>query len=102
LGVKSKNIYMGGKNSRYRRGKKLYIEGEKILGNENFELGSNKSNFRGGKNVYKGGKNRKTRSLGAVFPLICDGRIVLAVGSGLAKFGLRFQMRRAIPGHQGL
>jgi hypothetical protein len=37
---------MGGKKSGYRR-KKLSIEGEKSLGNENFELGSDKSNFRG-------------------------------------------------------
>jgi len=56
LGVKSKNCGLGGKNSLYRRGKKLYIEGEKIPGNENFELGSNKSNFRGVKTSIEGEK----------------------------------------------
>jgi hypothetical protein len=48
LGVKGKDIYMGVKSHS--------IEGGKILGNENFELGNDKSNFRGGKNVYGGGK----------------------------------------------
>jgi hypothetical protein len=56
-GVKSKNTY-GGKDSRYKREKTIYTGG-KSSGNQNFELGSNKSNFRGVKTSIEGEKSGK-------------------------------------------
>jgi hypothetical protein len=41
---------MGVKTHAIEGGKTMY-RGGKTSGNENFELGSNKSNFRGGKNL---------------------------------------------------